>query len=119
VTVHLARQRDIYRQFLINVQLLTKGNVKPVRADCHQFLETWRGPIKFCHIDASHDYRSVRRTLEAVLPSVVAGGVLCGDDILTAPASRQDLDGGVERAVQETLQGWEQVHNLWFWRKAY
>jgi len=118
VTVHLARQRDIYRQFLINVQLLTKGNIQPVRADCHQFLKAWQNPIKFCHIDASHDYTSVKRTLEALLPWMIPGGLLCGDDILTAPISRQDLDGGVERAVQEMLQGWEQIHNLWLWRKA-
>jgi predicted O-methyltransferase YrrM len=118
-SVHLARERDIYGQFLINIQLLTKGNVKPVRADCHEFLKTWRGPIKFAHIDASHDYISVKRTLEAMLPWMVPGGLLCGDDILTASASRQDLDGGVERAVRETLPGWQQFHNLWTWRKVF
>jgi beta-1,4-mannosyl-glycoprotein beta-1,4-N-acetylglucosaminyltransferase len=116
-SVHLARQRDIYGQFLVNIQLLTKGNVRPFRADCHEFLNTWRDPIKFAHIDASHDYVSVKRTLKALLPWIVPGGLLCGDDILTASAGRQDLNGGVERAVRETLPGWQQVHNLWMWRK--
>ena len=89
-----------------------------MRADCHEFLKTWRGPIKFAHIDASNDYISVKRTLEALLPWMVPGGLLCGDDILTASAGRQDLNGGVERAVRETLPGWQQVHNLWMWRKV-
>jgi beta-1,4-mannosyl-glycoprotein beta-1,4-N-acetylglucosaminyltransferase len=117
VSVQLARQRDVYGQFLTNIQLLTRGNVKAVRADSHAFLETWQGPIKFAHIDASNDYASVRRTLEALLPWVVSGGILCGDDLLTASAIRLDLDGGVERAVREMLPGWESVHNLWLWRK--
>jgi beta-1,4-mannosyl-glycoprotein beta-1,4-N-acetylglucosaminyltransferase len=117
-SVHLARQRDIHGQFLVNIHLLTKGNVKPVRADCHEFLRSWHGPIKFAHVDASHDYTSVKRTLEALLPWVVPGGLICGDDILTASISRQDLDGGVERAVRDVLPGWQQVHNLWLWRKT-
>jgi beta-1,4-mannosyl-glycoprotein beta-1,4-N-acetylglucosaminyltransferase len=117
-SVHLARQRDIYGQFLVNIQLLTKGNVKPVRTDCHEFLRKWHGPIKFAHIDASANYASVKSMLAALLPWMVPGGVLCGDDILTASIGRQDLDGGVERAVREMLPKWRQVHNLWLWRKA-
>ena len=117
-SVHLARQRDVYGQFLTNIQLLTKGNVKPIRANCHDFLKRWQGPIKFAHIDASHNFRSVKQTLEALLPWMVSGGVLCGDDFLAASASRTDVDGGVERAVREILTGWQSIHNLWLWRKA-
>ena len=117
-SVHLACQRDVYGQFLTNIQLLTKGNVRPIRADCHEFLMSWKGPIKFAHVDASNDYSSVKRTLEVLLPWMVSGGVLCGDDFLAASASRADLDGGVERAVRETLPGWQSIHNLWLWRKA-
>jgi hypothetical protein len=116
-TVRLARERDVYSQFLVNVRLLTHGNVQPVRSDCHEFLGRWQGPIKFAHIDASHDYRSVRRTIDGVLPWIVAGGVICGDDFETADLSRHDLEGGVERAVRETLPGFQHVHNLWLWHK--
>jgi Methyltransferase domain len=117
VSVGLARERDVYSQFLTNTRLLTNGNIIPIRTDCHEFLASWRRPVKFAHIDASHDYRSVKRIINALAPHVVPGGVLCGDDFLTADASRQDLDGGVERAVRELLPGFEQIHNLWLWRK--
>ena len=33
-------------------------------------------PIKFCHIDAAHDYDSVRETIELLLPRLVPGGSL-------------------------------------------
>ena len=116
-SVHQARQRDVFTQFTANVQLLTKGNVKAIRRDCHEYLREWRGPIKFVHLDASHDYRSVKAVLEALMPSLTPGGILCGDDFETACVSRADLDGGVERAVRETLPGFQADHNLWFWRK--
>lgn len=117
VSVQLARQRDVHRQFAQNIAELTGGNVRAVQQDCHAFLKTWDGPIKLAHIDASHDHGSVRRTLDALLPWIVPGGVLCGGDFLTACASRLDLDGGVERAVREALPGFEASSNSWWWRK--
>jgi hypothetical protein len=116
-TVQLAKQRDVFAQFLSNVELQTLGNVEPVRRDCHDFLATWTGPIKFVHIDASHDYHSVRRTIEGCLPWLVDGGVLCGDDFLSANATRTDLGGGVERAVRECLPGFQQIQNFWVWQR--
>ncbi|MBL8796659.1 MAG: class I SAM-dependent methyltransferase, partial [Planctomycetia bacterium] len=105
VSVLAARQRDVFGTFLENVRQLAPGNVRPVRQDCHQFLAAFAAPVKFCHVDASHDYVSVHRTLAALLPLVVPGGVLCGDDLLSAHAGRKDLQGGVERAVRELLPG--------------
>jgi hypothetical protein len=116
-TVRLARERDVFAQFEKNVRALTAGNVIPARREAHDFLAEWTEPIKFAHIDASHDYQSVRRTIEACLRLVVPGGVLCGDDILSADLSRVDLDGGVERAVRELLPGFEQQHNFWWWQR--
>jgi len=116
-TVYIARTRDVYGQFLQNIAALTGGNVRPVRQDCHDFLKEWREPVKLAHIDGSHDYQSVRRTLDALLPWMVPGGILCGDDFLTACASRRDLDGGVERAVREALPAFQTSSNLWWCRK--
>jgi beta-1,4-mannosyl-glycoprotein beta-1,4-N-acetylglucosaminyltransferase len=117
VTVALARERDVWTQFWCNVELLTKGNVNPIKIDCHEFLHSWRGPIKFIHIDASHDFRSVKRTIEAVLPWLVPGGIVCGSDFENASTQRNDLDGGVERAVRELLPGFIQKGNLWYWKR--
>jgi beta-1,4-mannosyl-glycoprotein beta-1,4-N-acetylglucosaminyltransferase len=115
-TVLIAQVRDVFSQFQRNVVGLTAGNVRAVRADCLDFLKHFREPIKFAHIDASHDYRSVERTLRLLRPLVVAGGILAGDDIMSANERRVDLEGGVERAVKEVLPGYVQAGNLWYWR---
>jgi beta-1,4-mannosyl-glycoprotein beta-1,4-N-acetylglucosaminyltransferase len=117
-SVAIAAARDVFHRFLLNVSALTRGNVEPVREDCLAFLRRWNKPLKFAYIDASHDYSSVKRTIEALRPWMVPGGVLCGDDILTANREREDLAGGVERAVRELLPGYETAHNLWWWRQV-
>lgn len=116
-TVHSARERDVFTTFCRNVQNFTEGNVNPLRCDVHEFLAGYTGRMRFVHVDASHDYSSVRRTLERVLPHVVEGGIVCGDDLLTASLERADLDGGVERAVRECLPGFSSVGNIWWWEK--
>ena len=116
-TVALARERDVFRQFETNVRALTQGNVDVVRRDCHAALADWTSPIKFAHVDASHDYRSVRRSIEACRRLLVPGGIVCGADFLTADLSRVDLEGGVERAVRELLPGFELNHSFWSWTR--
>ena len=104
ITVRLAAERDVYAQFQTNVQLLA------------EFLEKC-DLIKFAHIDGSHDYDSMKRTIAGCLRWLVPGGVVCGDDLLSAGLERADLAGGVERAVRELLPGFEQTHNFWSWRR--
>jgi len=117
-TVRLLRERDVKAVFEANLKAYTKGNVEPVQQDCHQFLSHYDCPVKLCHVDACHDYASVKRILEALLPKMVPGGVLCGDDILSAHVGRSDLQGGVERAVSELLPGYFRRGNFWYWVKA-
>ena len=117
VTVGLLRERDVYADFVENIRTLTPGNVEVRRADCFDFLEQFAEPVRFCHIDASHDYASVQRTLKLLVPKVVDGGILCGDDYCTAGSARHDLDGGVERACLEVIPGHYSIGNFWFWRK--
>jgi predicted O-methyltransferase YrrM len=115
-TVCIAAQRDVQSIFRRNIAALTDGNVVIVQEDCHRFLEQRQQPIRFAHIDASHDYDSVARTIGAVSKLIVPGGVICGHDILTASANRDDLQGGVERAVVERLPGFQSEGNFWFWQ---
>ena len=102
-TVEILRERDVYQTFLDNIDQLTSHNVEVHRVDCFEFLKTFDTPIKFCHLDAAHDYASVKRALDLIVPLVVTGGVLCGDDILSAHAKREDLAGGVEQACTDTF----------------
>lgn len=114
-TVQALRERDVYQTFLDNVAEQTQGNVEVHREDCFEFLQSFSAPIKFCHVDAAHDYDSVKRTIELLLPLLVNGGVLCGDDYASAHAGRADLGGGVQRAVDELLTGRGSAGNFWYW----
>jgi cephalosporin hydroxylase len=114
-SVTLAKQKDVYSRFLQNMNEVTKGNFVTVRQDCLEWLKTLKEPVKFCHIDASHDYESVYKTIELLKPLVVPGGILCGDDYLTANIRCKVLQGGVQRAVMESFDDFEHAENLWYW----
>ncbi len=116
-TVQILKQRDVFGTFRSNIDTLTKGNIEIVKSDCFDFLEKWKEPVKFCHIDAAHDYASVRRTIELLLPWLVPGAIVCGDDYLSAHVGRDDLGGGVQRAVREILPDHVNQGNLWIWVK--
>ena len=111
----IAKERDVFAVFKKNMDVLTKGNYTVVRQDCLEWLKTLDTPVKFCHIDACHDYKSVYDTIQLLLPHVVKGGILCGDDYCNAGIHRTDLQGGVERAVTETLPTAKVMGNLWYW----
>ncbi len=116
-STEIAESRDVYSRFIDNMNTLTKGNYIVKKMDCHDFMESYTRPIKFLHIDASHDYESVYKSIKMALPLIIDGGILCGDDFLSANMGRMDLQGGVERAVRELLPGFGNKGNLWYWIK--
>lgn len=115
VTEVILKERDVYSNFINNMNTLTKQNYKVVKQDCIEWLKTYDGKIKFIHIDASHEYESVFETIKLVLPKMVKGGIICGDDYMSANINRHDLHGGVERAVRETLPIHQTIYNLWYY----
>jgi predicted O-methyltransferase YrrM len=114
ITEKILKQRDVYGIFVNNMNKLTKRNYTVVKQDCIEWLKTFEEPIKFIHIDASHEYESVRDTIRLALPKLVKGGIICGDDFLSSNISRTDLHGGVERAVREMLPRFINIGNLWY-----
>lgn len=114
----ILENRDVYRIFRENMDKLTERNYDIVKKDCLEWLNEYDGKVKFCHIDASHDYYSVRKTLELLLPKLVNGGILCGDDFGNANMNCTILHGGVERAVREIFPDVKiEYGNFWYWRK--
>lgn len=111
----ILESRDVYGIFIKNMNQMTHGNYQVIKMDCLEWLKTWNQPIKFIHIDASHEYESVFKTIQLVLPHMVKGGIICGDDFLSANISRHDLHGGVERAVREALPNFRNINNLWYY----
>lgn len=106
VTVEILKERNVFAIFKENIDELTKGNVGIVIMDCFQFLDTMKKCIKFCHIDASHDYESVKKALQIIIPNTVNKGIICGDDFKTAQ--------GVQKAVMEMLPNFEHSGNFWW-----
>lgn len=106
ISADLAGQRDVYATFTDNMAQLTRGNVEPHRMGWRDYHEADHGPIRFAHIDAEHTYREVFDNIEAFLPLIVAGGVLCGDDAHHPP---------VIQAVNELLDGVRREASLWIW----
>jgi len=114
ITEEIIKKRDVYSTFINNMDNYTQKNYIIVKEDCIEWLKKYEGLIKFIHIDASHEYESVFETIKLVLPKMVKGGIICGDDYKTASINRHDLHGGVERAVKEALPNHNNIDNLWY-----
>lgn len=116
-SVTKAKERDVFSTFMDNVRDSGLGNVIPFKLSWQMYYAAHASSlaqdIAFLHIDASHDYASVKATIETFLPHMMPGSVMCGDDYLTADDTREDLHGGVMRAVKELLPSHSSVHNMW------
>lgn len=115
----LASERDVYGTFIHNIDTLTADNIAPHRLDWRDWIAGWLekaadlgvpSSIAFLHLDASHDYDSVADCLRAILPFLVEGAILCGDDLYA---------DGVYRAVHDVLGSSVQDFGgrLWVWQK--
>lgn len=110
VSSELAAERDVFGKFMANIHAGTKGNVTPYRQDWRRyFADRPNRPIKFLFIDAEHTYREVYDTVEAALPLMVKGGIICGDDVHHPP---------VQDAVLEHFPNAKCVATLWWWKKS-
>ena len=105
----LAGERDVLATFKANIQTLTAGNVEIHHESWQDFFSRDVGPIRLLHIDASHSYDEVRGNIEAALPFIVPGGIVCGDDAHYGP---------VTDAARDVLQHFYVVASLWVWRKG-
>jgi predicted O-methyltransferase YrrM len=115
ITEVILENRNVYNIFINNMENSTLKNYKIAKQDCIDWLKSFNEKIKFIHIDASHEYESVAETIKLALPKMVRGGIICGDDFIGSHIGRNDLNGGVERAVRELLPGFVAKGNLWFW----
>lgn len=109
ISEQLAAERDVFDRFKKNVTILTRGNVWIYRMGWRTYFETHRAKVKFCFIDATHTYGEVRDNIEAVLPLMVEGGIVCGDDVHHPP---------VLQAVMDTLGGDTQVAATLWWKQC-
>jgi predicted O-methyltransferase YrrM len=71
--------RDNYGIFMANVAE-AGVSVTVHKMDWREWIKTWDSPIRFLHLDAAHSTKEVADNIEAVLPFMVPGGILAGDD---------------------------------------
>jgi hypothetical protein len=115
-TVRQAREIDMYLVFERNMQRWACTNWRVLRLPSREAARAFNGTFQLLHLDGGHHYDDVRGDLEAWLPNADHPSLVCGDDWLTAHAGREDLRGGVQRAVRDVLGEPETIGNLWFMR---
>jgi predicted O-methyltransferase YrrM len=104
----LAAKRDVFATFQRNVADDTRGNVEPHRQDWRKFFAGYDGRIRLLFIDAEHSYREVRDNIEAALPFMVPGGIICGDDNHHPPVQRAVVDTLGDASLRATVW-WKQL----------
>lgn len=94
LTADLAAERDVAAEFRENMDALTSGNYEAHRGDWRDTLIPFLAdhPVRFLYLDAAHTYDEVSAQLAVIVPALVPGGVLAGDDYGRP---------GVKRAVTE------------------
>lgn len=99
----LAAERDVYATFLANTDGL---NIRAYRMPWRTYIERHpTRPIRFCFIDGLHTYEEVRDQIDAVVPLIVEGGIVCGDDNHHPP---------IQQAVVERFPDAEVTATLWW-----
>jgi predicted O-methyltransferase YrrM len=83
---------NLFKAFLLNTSELK--NVVPVRKPSVEAAKEL-GAVDMVFIDGAHDYDNVKADIEAWLPKVNPGGMICGHDY--------EYSEGVKQAVQELL----------------
>jgi len=108
ITEGLAAGRDVHARWQANVDYFTRGNVIGYRMGWRDYVPTIDTKIALAFIDAEHSYTEVRDNIEALVPLMASGGIMCGDDQHHPP---------VRAAVADVLGlGVTTSATLWIWR---
>ncbi|NBX92240.1 MAG: class I SAM-dependent methyltransferase [Proteobacteria bacterium] len=99
-TVLQAAKQDIFKEFERNIERYGCKNVIVCKGNSSDIAAQWKtGAIDFLFIDGSHDYESVLKDLNAWIPHLKKGGIVCGDD--WNYDELPDLKGSVRKAFQD------------------
>lgn len=114
----IAASRNVFADFMENIKLAgVADRVVVHRMDWRDAFARWSyGPIKMLFIDGEHTFTEVADNIDAGLPLMVPGGVMCGDDYgfsAVAKAVHSRLD---ERGQLTVLRGTGAA--FWYWVNA-
>jgi predicted O-methyltransferase YrrM len=103
----------LYHQFILNMKPLEK-HYKAIRMNSIEAAKGFENDsLDFVFIDASHEYKDVKKDIQAWLPKVKKGGVLAGHDYYLD----YDFFPGVKKAVDESLRGFKTSENCFIYTK--
>lgn len=73
---------EVYETFLLNCRRFElEPWIVPIRSTSIEVAGVWsHGPVSMVFIDANHDYDAVINDVNAWLPLIKPGGLICGDD---------------------------------------
>lgn len=108
ISAALAGERNVYEQWKTNIRECTRLNVLPHRMGWREWFAANRDPIRFLFIDAEHTYREVADNIDAAIPYLGAGAIICGDDIHHPPIIEAVIERFPEAQVTATLW-WQQL----------
>lgn len=81
----IAEGRDVFAAFTAN---LGERNVQAYQMDWQDFIAATAGEVALVFIDADHTYEQLTAQIDAFLPLMAAGGIMCGDDRQMRPVRR-------------------------------
>lgn len=108
ISAELAASRDVLGRFMDNIKAATAGNVSVWSVDWRKFVSLVDEPIALAFIDATHSYDEVRDNIEAFIPLMAKGGIICGDDAHCPDVQRAVADVFEPRDI--TLRA-----TMWIW----
>ena len=88
----IAADRDVHAQWLTNMAEFTQGNYRAHRCDWRKWVPTITEPVSLAFIDADHSYREVYDNIAALIPHMLPGGIMCGDDAHYGPVQDAVFD---------------------------
>jgi predicted O-methyltransferase YrrM len=101
------KTRDVFAQWCANLAEY-RHQVTPYRMDWLAYAQLDLGPVALVFIDADHTYTEVCAQIDAFLPLMSPGGIICGDDYPMRP---------VWRAVRKRLRpGYQVEGRVWWWQ---
>lgn len=100
-SAELAAERDVFATFTANTAHL--DNLAVFRMGWREYVAGYIGPTRLLFIDAEHTYHEVHDTIDAWLPHMVPGGIVCGDDAHHPPVQQAVLEAFGDARLDATL----------------
>lgn len=103
--------RPIAEHFRHNIEVGTEGNILHHPVGYEEWFADRPISVRYCYLDGPHGYEDVQKGLRTVVPLLVSGGIIIGDD----------YDDAIVKQAVDDYFGHEVLHPLsnrtFLWKK--